>query len=249
MKSLITASLLISAAILLNAQKVNAQVGIGTTSPHASAALEINSTNKGILVPRMTEANRPSSPATGLLIYQTDNTPGFYVYNGSAWTAVSGSGSGSAQAGFTLTTRSNSTWASGNPGAVGPYFFSPVPVQTSANILDPANTAAATGNGTNLRTGFVVPANCTFKKIKLGVRIIAGGVDNGQNKTTTITLYKNGFATGLTVQVTTGSAVGASGSAMTAVDVPAVGGDIISLEYTQINQEPNATFSVLLEGQ
>jgi len=61
-------------------------IGIGTAAaPNASAMLEITSTNKGILIPRVTQANRPATPATGLLIYQTDNTPGFYYYNGSSW--------------------------------------------------------------------------------------------------------------------------------------------------------------------
>ncbi|WP_426330157.1 tail fiber domain-containing protein [Pedobacter sp. R-06] len=64
---------------------VNAQVGIGTTTPHASAQLEIVSTNKGFLPPRVTLANRPASPATGLLIFQTDGVAGFYYYNGTAW--------------------------------------------------------------------------------------------------------------------------------------------------------------------
>src|SRR5215831_6066596 len=65
--------------------------GIGTTTPDASSLLEINSTGKGILIPRMTLVQRNAivTPATGLLIYQTNSTPGFYYYNGTAWTAVS----------------------------------------------------------------------------------------------------------------------------------------------------------------
>jgi hypothetical protein len=64
-----------------------AQVGIGTVNPDASAALEIESTTGGILVPRLTETQRDaiSVPATGLMIYQTDGTAGFYYYNGSSW--------------------------------------------------------------------------------------------------------------------------------------------------------------------
>jgi trimeric autotransporter adhesin len=66
-------------------------VGIGTLTPDASAALEIKSTTQGILISRMTAAQRNAiaSPATGLMIYQTNSTPGFYYYNGSKWTAVS----------------------------------------------------------------------------------------------------------------------------------------------------------------
>ncbi len=65
-------------------------VGIGTTTPDASSLLEIKSTKKGLLIPRMTKTQRDAiaSPATGLLIYQTNSTPGFYYYDGSAWKAV-----------------------------------------------------------------------------------------------------------------------------------------------------------------
>ena len=64
----------------------NAQTGIGTTSPDASAKLDISSTTKGLLTPRMTSTQRAaiSSPANGLLIYQTDAPTGFYVNTGSA---------------------------------------------------------------------------------------------------------------------------------------------------------------------
>ena len=52
------------------------------TSPDASAMLDVTSTAKGLLIPRMTAAQLAaiSSPATGLLVYQTDGTTGFY-YN------------------------------------------------------------------------------------------------------------------------------------------------------------------------
>ena len=67
-----------------------AQVGINTNNPDASSALEIESTTGGILIPRLTETQRDaiSSPATGLMIYQTDGTVGFYYYNGSSWANV-----------------------------------------------------------------------------------------------------------------------------------------------------------------
>lgn len=65
------------------------QVGIGTNSPDASSVLDIRSASndKGILIPRMTQAQRNaiSSPAIGLMIFQTDGNIGFYFYNGSSW--------------------------------------------------------------------------------------------------------------------------------------------------------------------
>ena len=61
----------------------SAQVGIGvpTADINASAQLEVSSTSKGFLAPRMTQAqkNNISSPAAGLLVYQTDGVVGFYV--------------------------------------------------------------------------------------------------------------------------------------------------------------------------
>jgi len=69
----------------------NAQVGIGTTTPHSSSVLDITSIDKGVLIPRMTESQRNSigSPIEGLLVYQTDNTPGFYYHNGTGWLNIS----------------------------------------------------------------------------------------------------------------------------------------------------------------
>lgn len=47
-------------------------VGIGTTTPNASAALDVSSNNKGILIPRLDSAQRVaiSNPAEGLMVYQ-----------------------------------------------------------------------------------------------------------------------------------------------------------------------------------
>jgi hypothetical protein len=63
----------------------NAQVGIGTSSPNASAQLDVSSTTKGFLPPRMTTAQRDAITATpGLTIYNTTKNS-FECYNGSSW--------------------------------------------------------------------------------------------------------------------------------------------------------------------
>lgn len=74
---------------LLFLNSMYGQVGIGTNSPDSSAALEITSptNNKGVLLPRLTQTQRLgiSSPASGLLVYQTNGTNGLYYYDGSNW--------------------------------------------------------------------------------------------------------------------------------------------------------------------
>jgi hypothetical protein len=74
---------------LLIAHINSAQVGIGTTTPNASAQLDVTATDKGILVPRISSTQRTaiSFPATGLLVYDT-NFNQFYFYNGTAWVAL-----------------------------------------------------------------------------------------------------------------------------------------------------------------
>ncbi len=70
-----------------------AQIGIGTTTPDASAALDVTATDKGFLMPRMTTAQRTAiaSPATGLQVYDTD-TKSFWSYDGAAWKEGDGTG-------------------------------------------------------------------------------------------------------------------------------------------------------------
>lgn len=73
-------------------------VGIGTTTPDASSALDIEATDQGLLVPRIallaTNNNNPvAAPATSLLVYNTatagvapnDVTPGYYFWDGTQW--------------------------------------------------------------------------------------------------------------------------------------------------------------------
>jgi hypothetical protein len=65
-------------------------VGVNTETIDASAIFQIESTDKGLLIPRMSFAQRTgiSSPAEGLLVYQNSGTTGFYYYNGSSWEFV-----------------------------------------------------------------------------------------------------------------------------------------------------------------
>jgi hypothetical protein len=75
----------------------NAQTGIGTTTPDASAKLEVSASNKGFLPPRVTltsgaDTTTIPSPATGLLVYNTGNNvglvAGYYYWNGANWATI-----------------------------------------------------------------------------------------------------------------------------------------------------------------
>jgi hypothetical protein len=61
-----------------------AQLGVGITTPDASAQLHVESTSKGVLVPRVTSTADVTSPAKGLLVYQTGGTEGFYYNSGTS---------------------------------------------------------------------------------------------------------------------------------------------------------------------
>ena len=99
------ALLLFAAALLLPATGRAQGVGIGSNAPDGSAMLDVVSTTKGLLVPRLTQATRLAmgvaagtpNPATGLLVYQIDGAqPGFWYNAGPApapvWTFLNPAG-------------------------------------------------------------------------------------------------------------------------------------------------------------
>lgn len=100
MKKLLTTAciLFVITQIKLSAQTntfpLTGSAGVGTLTPNTSSIVEMQSTTQGLLAPRMTKAQRDAiaAPAQGLLIFQTNSTPGFYYYTGAAWTAISTKG-------------------------------------------------------------------------------------------------------------------------------------------------------------
>jgi hypothetical protein len=134
------------------------QVAINTdaTPPDASAMLDVKSTAKGLLIPRMTAANRTtiSSPATSLLVYQTDGTAGYYMYNGSTWILLGGSNlSGSGSSGQvtywsgtgSLSGTSSFYWDNTN-SRLGIGLTSPAQqLEITGSLRMPATTSSTTG--------------------------------------------------------------------------------------------------------
>ena len=83
-------------AVLLFSMQVMAQTGIGTTTPHASAKLDVSATNKGFLPPRVTLTSNTDvatipSPAEGLLVYNLGSSglqAGYYYWNSANWATI-----------------------------------------------------------------------------------------------------------------------------------------------------------------
>lgn len=123
MKKLILVFLLISffigGPIIVKAQQ---NVGIGTTTPNNSAILDLTSNDRGILIPRMTTAQRLaiSLPATGLLVYDSSLNQ-FWYYNGTLWVqAIGPVGPTGPQGVIGITGPSGQDGIAGVPGTTGP---------------------------------------------------------------------------------------------------------------------------------
>jgi microcystin-dependent protein len=138
--------LLLLAMLMMTGFILTAQMAVTTdgSSADQSAMLDVKSTDKGILVPRMSAAQRDAvpAPATGLLVYVMDDN-NFYFYNGSAWEQFGGG----ADSDWTIDGNNMVSAVSGNVG-IG------VPVPTAK--LDVAGTVKGTnfqGNGNTLTFG------------------------------------------------------------------------------------------------
>ncbi len=139
MKKIIFLFIIILAAL----QKTPAQnVGINATGtiPDASAMLDISSTSKGLLIPRMTlaEKNAIALPVTGLMIYQTDAPAGFCYFDGTNWNAMS----------------------TAAPGAINFRYIASTSQAINANVNIKVNFGTQTflNNATFSNSTFIVPA-------------------------------------------------------------------------------------------
>ena len=128
--------------LLLSAMSAGAQgTAINTTgaAAAASAMLDVQSTNQGVLVPRIaTPATSITSPATGLMVYNT-TTNQFNYYNGTAWTVIGGTTSAGGD--FTGSNYPNPVISSS--------------AGTGNNIVTAINASTGGLSGTQLATGSV----------------------------------------------------------------------------------------------
>ncbi len=137
------------------------QIGIKTDNPDASAVLDIVSSDKGLLIPRVnlsTSLSSPSpvtSPATGLLIYNSGSNQdhGFYYWTGSAWSMLKPEGLNDIQ-GPSSSTDNAVVRFDGTEGNI---------IQNSAVILDDAGNLTGVNNITT--AGFIMPTDAGADKV------------------------------------------------------------------------------------
>jgi hypothetical protein len=115
-KVVLTSSLSETSDVKLNNDSKGVTINNDNSTAHPSAVLDIKNDSLGVLIPRIAKANRPNSPAKGLLVYQIDDSPGFYYYDGSVWKSLLNNGSTLA-GGTQVVGTGGLTAKSTNPGA------------------------------------------------------------------------------------------------------------------------------------
>ncbi len=103
---------------ITNAQTVGVAINDDGSDADDSAILDVKSTTQGILIPRMTETQRDniSSPAVGLLVFQTDGTAGFYYHDGTEWMSIAGTSTTLSAPGLSTTSVSSITTTGATTG-------------------------------------------------------------------------------------------------------------------------------------
>lgn len=214
-------------------------VGIGTLTPDPSAKLDITSINKGLLIPRMDSSQRVTIPlpAVGLIVYQTNATPGFYYYNGAFWSILNTSQleriTEAGNSGFRILGRNSanygdiglsaidlsfSTTTSLTKGATGNYSTA-LGYQTTASgffssVLGNLNTASGTSS-TAMGSGTIASGNYSttlgFSNLASGISSTAMGSGSIASGDASTTLGSNTIASGNN-SMATGSGTSAQGS-------------------------------------
>jgi hypothetical protein len=180
----------------------NNNIGINTSTPAATSLVDMNSTTRGLLIPRMTttQRNAITSPASGLMIYNT-TTQTIDTYNSttSAWVSLGSGGSLTDGNKGDITVSSSGTVWDINTGVVGDNELASTTVVSgiyrapSVNINQDGRVTSAT-QGVQLPTSSIPVANAVT--IDLENAFIANRTVNMSSMTGTLTLTVNNPASG-----------------------------------------------------
>lgn len=184
----------------------NAQTGIGTTTPNASAKLEIAATDKGILIPRMTKSQRESitltTAANGLLVYQTDDVVGFYVNNSTtttpSWTRLNSdwikSGNNITYTAGNISTTGAITGGNSDTSSISGFSANITSVSANYSLTAADNgkviqATSASAITITIPSGLPAGFNCTVVQMGAGQITFAGTYLNRGNFTKTASQY------------------------------------------------------------
>ena len=182
----------------------HAQTGIGTTAPNASAKLEVSATDKGFLLPRMTAAQRGliSSPANGLLVYQTDGVVGFYVNTGipatPVWTRVNmdwtRTGNDLSYTAGNVSTTGNLTGGNASTSTISGFAANVATITAGYNLSAADNgkiiqSTAASAITVTIPAGLPTGFNCTIVQMGTGQITFSGTYLNRGGFTKTASQY------------------------------------------------------------
>lgn len=164
MKNILLLFVLLAFSAGLSAQ---GNIGINDQNPDPLAILDIESTTKGVLIPRMTEADRNAIAVTaaqnGLLVYQTDANAGFWFFNGTAWGKLGES------SGRIVDFEMGSSF--GSDPINGYAFLSPAPVITITSSTQKVIVTSHKGLGS------VAAGGASSLDIWVGYRLVGSGGD------------------------------------------------------------------------
>lgn len=145
MKKVFSATIMLLLFVARLASQNN--VGIGTLTPDASSVLELNASDKGILIPRLSTTQRVAipNPATGLLVYDT-TTSDFWYFDGTIWVRAIGPQGPAGPQGPQGAPGNNGILPDGTAAGNTTYWDGTQWVVSSNNIF---NNGANVGIGTN----------------------------------------------------------------------------------------------------
>jgi hypothetical protein len=217
-------TLFFTGLLLANAQNVG--INNDGSEPDPSAALDIKSTDKGILIPRVDFADMPLASPTGLLVYVTANGPegdqAFYYYDGTQWQKLSGAAGleNFTESNYTYDTKTGVKFLATNVATDVDFVISPK--GTGAILAQQPDGTAAGGNNRGIRAVDLQLIRSDATQVASGDYSVTIGVDNTASSSTSVAIGRGNTANGYIGSFAIGNQNTASGRASTALGVQTI---------------------------